>query len=175
MLNSSFEPIQVVNWQKAFILWFQGKVDVLDTHHLFARTIRETFPIPSIIRLKKYTRFRRKSFIRFSRENVYLRDSFECQYCGVKPLQRELTLDHVLPASRGGDKNWLNVVTACKPCNQKKSNKTPEEARMPLKMKPDEPKWLPEPGLSIDTVQVPESWQLYLIVTHGARRAASGY
>jgi 5-methylcytosine-specific restriction endonuclease McrA len=162
VLNASYEPLQIVNWQKAILLWFSGKVEVLDKHDAFVRSVREKLAIPSVIRLRTYVAIRGRNKIRFSRDNVLLRDDYSCQYCGRVQPPRELTLDHLLPISRGGKKSWKNIVTACRRCNQKKGNRTPEEAHMRLLKKPQLPSWLPSRRFEIDLELVPESWRIYL-------------
>ncbi len=162
MLNSSYEPLRIVNWQKALILWFQGKVEILAHHESFVRSIRESFPLPSVIRLKKYVRGQETTRIRFCRENIYLRDNFACQYCRDSFPTRDLTLDHVLPVSQGGKKDWTNIVTACRPCNQKKGNRTPDQADMPLFKKAEEPRWLPALKFEVNEKTAPLDWWVYL-------------
>ena len=84
LLNSSYEPMKVVSWQKAILLWFQGKVEIIEFHSIFARSVRSSFQVPSVMRLKTYVRPRSYGAIRFCRENVYIRDNFTCQECGVR-------------------------------------------------------------------------------------------
>jgi 5-methylcytosine-specific restriction endonuclease McrA len=97
------------------------------------RSARTTFPIPSVIRRRSYINVRqRREASGMKRTRIYMRDKFRCQYCGVKNTAGELTLDHILPRSRGGDNSPMNVVTACVSCNNRKGNRTPSEARMPL-------------------------------------------
>jgi 5-methylcytosine-specific restriction endonuclease McrA len=162
VLNASYEPLKIVGWQKAIILWFQGKVEVLEHHDTVVRSVRFSFRIPSIIRLKSYVQVRKNTAIRFSRENIYLRDGYRCQYCARSFGPRELTLDHVIPVSRGGRKEWTNIVTACRRCNQKKGNRSPHEVDMTLKTRPTAPQWLPQPELSVAAAVTPESWKVYL-------------
>lgn len=163
LLNSSYEPMKVVGWQKAVLLWFQGKVEILEYHNVFARSVRSSFQIPSVMRLKTYVRPRSYGAVRFCRENVYIRDAYTCQYCGEKPRAlRELTLDHVIPASKQGPKSWTNVVTACRDCNQRKANRTPQTANMPLLKAPIIPSWLPSPELDFKPGFAPEEWVQYL-------------
>ncbi len=162
VLNASYEPLKIVGWQKAIILWFQGKVDILDHHNLFVRSVQLSFQVPSIIRLKTYVNVRKTSPIRFSRENIYVRDKYICQYCCARFSTKDLTLDHVMPVSKGGKKDWNNIVTACKACNQVKADRTPYEAKMPLKTKPVAPQWLPQEELRISTNNAPDSWLIYL-------------
>jgi 5-methylcytosine-specific restriction endonuclease McrA len=153
VLNASYEPLRIISWQKALIMWFQEKVEVLEYHSTFVRSVSDSFKLPSVLRLKAYVRPKRVDGVRFCRENVYIRDSYTCQYCRIKFPYKELTIDHVLPASQGGPKTWNNVVTACRCCNQKKANRTPERARMPLLKPPRAPNWLPviEFSLGVNT------------------------
>lgn len=143
VLNASYEPLRIISWQKAMTLWFQEKVDVLEYHSAFARTVQNSFKLPSVLKLKSYVRPKKLDGVRFCRENIYIRDNYTCQYCAVKFTFKELTIDHVLPASQGGQKIWTNVVTACRCCNQTKANRTPEKAKMPLLKVPRAPSWLP--------------------------------
>ncbi len=162
VLNASYEPLKIVSWQKAIILWFQGKVEILEHHNAFANSVTQKFQLPSIIRLKSYVRIRNQNVVRFCRENIYKRDRYTCQYCDSIFGSKELTLDHVLPVSKGGQKSWTNIVTACRDCNQKKGNKTPREAEMPLIAKPAEPRWIQKVDVSISTTMAPDSWRVYL-------------
>ena len=162
LLNTSYEPLKIVGWQKALILWFQGKVEIIDYHNVFARSARASFQLPSIIRLKTYVRPRITEGVRFCRENVYIRDDFTCQYCGDRLPARHLTLDHVVPASHKGKKVWTNVVSACRECNQRKANRTPKQANMPLHKEPRAPVWLPVVDFEISPGNVPDAWLQYL-------------
>ncbi len=162
LLNSSYEPIRVVSWQKAIVLWFQNKVEILEFHKDYARSAREKFQLPSVLRLKSYVRLKNKNAIRFCRENVYLRDDFICQYCAEKFSYKQLTLDHVVPASKKGEKSWTNVVTACRDCNQRKANRTPAQAQMPLLTIPKAPHWLPFVDFEFRNGQIPDNWLQYL-------------
>lgn len=162
LLNSTYEPIKIVSWQKALILWFQNKVEIVEYHSSFARSARTRFQLPSVLRLKKYVRTQAFYHVRFCRENVYLRDDYTCQYCARKMHARDLTLDHVLPASKAGPKTWTNVVAACRPCNQKKSNRTPHGANMPLLKEPRAPAWLPSIEFTYEKDKLPEGWLEYV-------------
>jgi 5-methylcytosine-specific restriction endonuclease McrA len=162
LLNSSYEPMKVVSWQKALILWFQDKVEIVEFHTIFARSVRASFQIPSVIRLKSYVRPRNTGAVRFCRENVYIRDNFTCQYCGLRHPTKILTMDHVVPVSHNGPKNWTNVVTACRNCNQRKANRTPDKANMPLMKEPRMPSWLPNQEIQFTSGQVPPAWLQYL-------------
>lgn len=160
--------MKIINWQKALVLWFQDKVEILEYHSVYVRSARFTIQIPSVMRLKRYIRPRPFARIRFSRENIYIRDNFTCQYCGQRFHGRDLTLDHVVPASKNGAKTWNNVVAACRPCNQRKGNRTPTHARMPLLKEPIAPTWLPTNQEDLPEPEfVPETWRPYLTVRSG--------
>lgn len=162
VLNSAYEPIKVISWQKALILGFQNKVDILEYYNYFIHSVSQAHQLPSVMRLKTFYRQKKIHGVRFCRENIYIRDHFTCQYCAIKFPHQELTLDHVLPASQGGPKTWTNVVTACRPCNQRKANRTPEKALMPLMKIPKEPTWLPVIYNQIKPGGAPAQWLQYL-------------
>ncbi len=163
LLNASYEPMKIISWQRAIVLWFQEKAEIVEYHSTVVRSVRQQFTLPSIIRLKTYVRQKRTAGpVRFSRENVYTRDNHTCQYCREQTTPRSLTLDHVIPASRGGPKTWTNVVTSCRDCNQKKGNRTPKEAKMPLLNEPKAPEWLPQTELLLSSGAIPSSWLQYL-------------
>jgi 5-methylcytosine-specific restriction endonuclease McrA len=167
LLNATYEPLKVVTWQRAMILLFSGKVEVIEEHDTVVRTVRFSFKIPSILRLNNYVKNKSQNFIRFSRENIYVRDNFSCQYCGDRFAAKQLTLDHVVPVSQGGKKSWMNIVTACIECNQVKSGRTPDEAGMKLKQKPFIPTWLPKVQVNFAIAHAPESWRSYLAALTG--------
>lgn len=98
--------------------------------------------VPEVITLTRYDRMPVK-IVAFSRRNVFKRDHFTCQYCGCRPGSEELTIDHVIPRSRGGVSSWTNCVLACIECNSRKANRTPEQANMPLRKLPVRPLWNP--------------------------------
>ncbi|NTV06325.1 MAG: HNH endonuclease [Chlorobiaceae bacterium] len=132
VLNSSYEPLSICNVQKAVLLLFGGKA-VPVAHHpeRFICTVSRSFPLPSIVRLTFFVRVPYKSIL-LNRKNILLRDNFQCQYCGKTDLP--LTIDHMVPRSRGGEDSWENLITACTRCNSIKGSKTPREAGMhPLK------------------------------------------
>lgn len=161
LLNASYEPLSIVSWRKAVTLMFLGKAEVLSTQELEVRTATQSFALPSVLRLLNRVRIPRRR-VQFSRLNVYRRDGFRCQYCGGKFSAPELTFDHVLPRSRGGETSWQNIVTSCQPCNRKKCSRTPAEARMPLLSQPQEPRWWPFSAGSAQVENHPEDWKPYL-------------
>ncbi len=163
MLNASFEPLHIVTWQRALQLLFQGKVEVVEESDKEVRTVRFTIKVPAVLRLLTYVPLtRKKEIVRFSRLNIFLRDQCTCQYCGRAFTKNQLTLDHVIPIVQGGQKSWENIVTACKPCNQKKGGHTPAQAGLQLIRKPKQPAWLPTASLQLGIIKTPERWKIYL-------------
>ena len=163
LLNTGFEPLRVVSWQRAFILLFQGKVEVLHEYTHSIRTVTREFKLPAVVRLMKWINLKKTPpVIRFSRSNLYVRDEYRCQYCYRRFPEKELTLDHVVPVVRRGKKTWDNIVTACIHCNQKKRDRSPEEAGLRLLKKPQTPRWLPGMVGTIKTHSAPEIWRPYL-------------
>ncbi|GIV37796.1 MAG: HNH endonuclease [Cyclobacteriaceae bacterium] len=136
VLNQDYSPLMVCSVQRAFLLVYLNKSELVRSangHRL--HSVSQSFPMPSVIRLHRYVRAPYKG-VALTRQNVFKRDNFECQYCGTK---RDLTLDHIIPTSKGGQHTWLNLVTACKSCNARKGDYTPEEAGMLLRKKPHRP------------------------------------
>lgn len=167
VLNASFEPLQIVTWQRAIQLLFQGKVEVIEESELEVRTVRLTIRVPAVLRLLEYIPLKkRKQVVRFSRTNVFIRDQHRCQYCGQKFNKTHLTLDHVRPVVQGGGKSWENIVTACKPCNQRKGGRTPQQAKMGLVRTPFRPTWLPATAIHMTVSRTPDRWKIYMNVVH---------
>ena len=138
LLDSSFYPIRIIDWKRAMTLFFGGRAQIIEHHEdRYIKSPSKDYPLPKVIRL--ITKFSHISYVKFSRDHVFYRDNFKCQYCAASFKKSELTLDHVMPKSRGGDTSWVNIVTACKTCNNKKADKTPTEAKMPLMNRPKEP------------------------------------
>jgi len=136
VLNLDHSPIGVVNVYKAFVLTYLDKATALVQYEtLQIRTVDRAFDYPAVIRLDDYKNIPHKGVL-LNRNNLFKRDNNTCQYCGS---YRDLTLDHVIPKSKGGKTNWNNLITACHRCNTIKGNKTPEEAGMVLKTFPFKP------------------------------------
>lgn len=170
LLNAGYEPLRVVSWQRAFVLAFQGKVEILEEYGFCVSTVSRQFRVPAVVRLRRWVNLKKPGpVIRFSRANVYARDESRCQYCFKRFPDRELTLDHVMPVVRGGKKTWENIVTACIKCNQKKGDRTPDEANMKLFKKPQVPQWLPGVMGSIRTNSPPQLWEPYLSLSLQSR------
>ncbi len=144
------------------VLWFQDKVEVLEFHKVTVSSPSQTYSLPAVMRLKQYIRPFLSLSVRLSRQNVFLRDQHICQYCLGQFPEKRLTIDHVVPLSRGGRHEWTNVVTACPPCNNKKGDKTPAGAGLVLARPPVKPKWLPNKDLEISDGGLPLSWKPYL-------------
>ncbi|MGW8124018.1 HNH endonuclease [Roseivirga echinicomitans] len=139
VLNQDFSPLTVCSVERAFLLLFLCKADMVhDAPGKVLRTVSTQFPMPSVIRLQKYIYSPFKSVV-LSRQNIFKRDGQKCQYCGSP---KRLTLDHVMPKSRGGKSTWQNLVTACHNCNSNKGDKTPEEAGMRISNKPFKPSYI---------------------------------
>ncbi|TFV94435.1 HNH endonuclease [Algoriphagus kandeliae] len=136
VLNLDHSPVAVVSVQKAIVLTLLEKATILSVYELLQiRTISRNFEYPAVIRLNQYKNIPYRGVL-LNRANLFRRDNGECQYCGSN---RHLTIDHVLPRSKGGKTSWTNLVTACNRCNVNKGDKTPEEAGMPLKITPFKP------------------------------------
>lgn len=162
LLNASYEPLKIISWQRAITLLFAGKVEVIEEYSREVHSVTFSLKLPSILRLLKYVRVRKSKMVKFSRANIYARDSYTCQYCNTQFRSEELTFDHVIPVSRGGTKSWENIVTACIDCNRRKGGQTPNEAGMRLIRKPAEPEWVPSLNLTLVFKNAPESWRDYL-------------
>ena len=140
---------------------YLGKVEVIRSYNNRLRSVTISMEAPAVVRLVQFVR-RHRVRISFSRRNVFLRDGHRCQYCNQSLPASELTTDHVVPRSRGGTTSWDNVVAACGPCNRKKANRTPAQARMSLKRQPRRPRSLPSLGLRLGSDSAPESWREFL-------------
>ncbi|HWG85509.1 MAG TPA: HNH endonuclease, partial [Deinococcales bacterium] len=130
VLNASYEPLHVCSIKRAVTLLMDEAAERVEDAPAFLRSPSTNFPVPSVIRLRRYVRRPPRYHVAFNRRNVFRRDGHTCQYCGRSG--GDLTLDHVLPRSRGGRNTWENIVTACRECNSRKRDRTPEEARMHL-------------------------------------------
>jgi len=159
LLDSSYRPIATISWQRAITLAYMGKVFVAETYDQVVRSPSSEFVVPAVAVLKQFLRVRPMR-VRYCKTNIFRRDGHTCQYCGAKPGAANLTLDHVLPSSRGGKSTWENIVTACEPCNHSKANKTPTEAGLVLRAKPVRP--LPTLNGVINPAGTPPEWEFYL-------------
>ncbi|MTI20366.1 HNH endonuclease [Fulvivirga sp. RKSG066] len=139
VLNADFSPISVCTVQRAFLLNYLDKTELVSPANGYKlRSVSQSFPMPAVIRLRKYVNIPYKG-VNLTRQNVFKRDAFVCQYCGTT---KDLTLDHVTPRSRGGRSSWNNLVTACKRCNTQKGDSLPDEMGIKLKTKPFKPSYV---------------------------------
>ncbi len=160
LLNASFQPLQVIPWQKAIQLFYLGKVEIVEESDREIRTVSFRIKVPLVIRLVKLIPQRaRREMVRFTRSNIFLRDNYQCQYCGTHPPTHSLTLDHVIPVVYGGPKTWDNIVTSCRQCNQNKGGRTPQQAKMKLMQKPKKPHWLPFMDTEIQWANLSETFR----------------
>lgn len=164
ILNASYEPLGVVGWQAAITMLYGGKAAPLEEYDQVVRSAYLTMRIPAVIRLNEYVTKPIKA-VKFSRANVYARDEYKCQYCGTKCSTSELTYDHVVPRSKGGQTVWDNIVSCCYKCNARKGGRTPEQARMKLLKKPVRPKAVPRIEFDFTGKSIPEQWRDYVYWT----------
>ncbi|MEQ1501660.1 MAG: HNH endonuclease [Myxococcota bacterium] len=181
VLNADWTPLRVVPWERAVSLLLEDKVSVVEAYA--GRMIRSAtigIPHPAVVVLRRYQAFRNR--VRFNRQNVLARDGYACQYCGRRPARAngrpdlaELTLDHVIPRAQSENGRvrtadgsvvpvtcWANVVTACVACNGAKADRTPREARMPLRGWPRSPNGVDLLWMAVLQVDVPEEWRDWL-------------
>ncbi|NCN42578.1 HNH endonuclease [bacterium] len=162
VLNASYEPVKVIGWKRAMLLWLAEKVDVIEHHDVSVHSVTESFGLPSVIRVRQYIKRRRRGRHTFKRTHIFNRDDYCCQYCAVVFPQKDLTLDHVVPVKSGGPKTWENLVTCCRDCNQRKGARTPDEAGMPLLTNPRRMPVNYIPDLILLRKNMPENWKVYL-------------
>jgi 5-methylcytosine-specific restriction endonuclease McrA len=136
VLNQNYEPLNVCNVRRAIVLVIDGKAEVLEAYASCVSSPSHTFAAPSVIRLVYLIR-RPRPRVKLTRREIFIRDNYTCQYCGRQGP--DLTIDHIIPRSRGGQHTWENLVSACKPCNHRKGGKSLIEARMTLRKQPAEP------------------------------------
>ena len=136
VLSRDYIPLMYCDIHRAITLVYLKKAEIVKESGNFLRSVSERFPIPKVIRLLCKLVRQITPRVTYTRKNIHIRDNYTCQYCGSTS---SLTLDHVMPVSRGGKSSWENVVTACYPCNSRKGSRTPDEAGMKLAMPPKKP------------------------------------
>ena len=137
-LDSSFKPIEVISWEEAIVLTWLKKAWTVEYTDKWVHSATEAFQIPSVIVLMRFVD--EKFFtLPCTRKNILVRDENRCQYCAKYFREADLTLDHVIPKSKGGISQWNNLVAACKPCNQKKRDYLVENAPVSLIQRPKKP------------------------------------
>jgi len=157
VLNYDFSPVMVCSVQRAFLLVYLEKAEMLSSvKDKFLRSVSHSFGMPAVIRINRYVTIPYKG-VMLTRQNIFKRDGFECQYCGST---KDLTLDHVQPRSKNGKSTWTNLVTACKHCNSKKGDRTPEEAGLRLRQQPYRPSYTL--FLQEHSGAIYEEWRPYL-------------
>ena len=164
VLNASYEPLNVCSVRRATVLIFKGKAEIIEEWGQPLVSASSTFPWPHVIRLVNYVKVPRSIKRKISRRALFARDGWKCVYCGT--TNGRLTLDHVVPRSRGGDSVWENVVTSCAPCNLKKGNRLPHEVHMTLRVEPRAPN--PTLFIQLAAPKIPDGWRPYLPKTVAA-------
>jgi 5-methylcytosine-specific restriction endonuclease McrA len=158
VLNASYEALNVCSVRRAHVLVFKGKAEVIEALERPLRSATDTYQWPHVIRLVTYVSVPRTVARKISRRALFARDGWRCAYCGTSGGR--LTLDHIVPRSRGGDSVWENVVTSCAPCNLKKGNRLLDEVEMVLRTKPRVP--APVLYIRLATPRLPDGWKRYL-------------
>ena len=158
VLNASYEPLNVCSVRRAHVLVWKGKAEVLESLPKSLRSATDTYVWPHVIRLVQYVRVPRAIQRKISRRALFARDGWKCVYCGT--AAGRLTLDHVVPRSKGGESIWENVVTACAPCNLHKGDRSLEESGLQLRRLPRPP--APVLFIHLATPTIPHVWQRYL-------------
>ena len=159
VLNASYEPLNVCTVRRAVVLVLKEKAEMVEKSERAVRSESVTLPHPVVIRLVSYVRIPRdQRRRRITRRAVFARDSWTCQYCGTTS---HLTVDHVIPRSRGGPSEWENIVTSCAPCNRRKGNRSTSETGMHPRRKPRAPG--PTVFIRVAAPVVPTAWQQYLL------------
>lgn len=157
VLNQDYSPLTICSVKRAFLLLYLKKADLLnEVASQRLRTVSASYPFPSVIKVSNYVTVPYRGVV-LSRHNIFRRDSYTCQYCGTKS---DLTLDHLIPRSKGGKSNWTNLVTACKSCNAKKGDYALEDVNMTLKHRPTKPSYLMFLKKSMNSFN--EDWLYYL-------------
>jgi len=159
ILNASYEPLHVCSVKRAVSLLMHEVAERIEDSDKVLRSPSQLFPVPSVIRLKKFVKRPFRQRVAFNRKNVFRRDEHSCQYCGVKAS--ELTLDHVIPRSRKGPTSWENVVACCHKCNARKRDRLPAEANMNLNRKPFAPQFMFSSAFGLIS-DVDPLWEPYL-------------
>jgi 5-methylcytosine-specific restriction endonuclease McrA len=159
VLNASYEPINVCTVRRAAVLILKERAEILESHERELHSESLTIPRPAVIRLTTYVRIPRDAHSRkITRRAIFARDRWTCQYCGSP--RASLTVDHVIPRSKGGMSSWDNIVTCCAPCNRRKADRLPKQAGMHPREKPRAPG--PSIFVHVAVTRVPDVWQQYL-------------
>ena len=158
VLNASYEPLNVCSLRRAHVLVYKGKAEVIEELDRPLRSATSTYRWPHVIRLVQYVRVPRIVQRKISRRALFARVGWRCVYCGT--AGGRLTLDHVIPRSRGGESSWENVVTSCAPCNLRKADRLPHEVHMELAVPPRPPAAVL--FIRLAAPKIPTGWERYL-------------
>jgi len=163
VLNASYEPLHVVPLKRAVVLLLKEKAQLVEQAESVLRSEHLVLPTPVVIRLVPYVHVPRRWKLPVSRRGILARDGYACQYCGRSLPAMHLTVDHVVPRSRGGRATWDNLVAACAPCNRRKGGRLPGEAGMRLQSQPSKPRYIAFVFLSARAPEAHrEVWQKYV-------------
>jgi 5-methylcytosine-specific restriction endonuclease McrA len=157
LLSPWYVPIKVLRWQDAVKMRYEGTAEVVVEYEDEICSPSVTWKMPAVMRLRGMPKVQKRG-VKFSRLNVYQRDGYRCQYCGNRFPAAMLSYDHVVPRAAGGRTDWLNVVSACKPCNTRKADKSCDDAGMWPLTDPHRPRSLPMQSPLIDPSSAPEEW-----------------
>ena len=160
VLNASWVPIETVTWQEAFTKIFYGRAYAVEYYEEMIKTPSDEYLKPAVIVCTEYNKIPIRAPI-YSKRMVYLRDAYTCQYCGKQLNSSNITIDHVLPRSKGGRSTFTNTVCACEPCNARKADKTLRESGMKLTRNPGIPKINPVKAKFARTV-INDEWKIHL-------------
>jgi 5-methylcytosine-specific restriction endonuclease McrA len=155
VLNADYMPVNIVSLKRGYKLVYKEKAEIVAIDKNPIKTAKKDLERPTVVRLLKYVKIPFKKVV-LTRYNIFRRDNFSCVYCGDK---KNLTIDHILPRSKGGLNSWENLVTCCSFCNVKKGDKTPEEAGMKLSAKPYVPNHI---VFMFKAYKPKESWKPYM-------------
>ena len=159
VLNASYEPINVCTVRRATVLVLKERAEILEHAEAYMHAEHLTLPRPAVIRLTRYVRVPRDAHARrITRRAVFARDRWTCQYCGT--VRTTLTVDHVVPRSKGGRSSWDNIVASCAPCNRRKGDCLPTQIDMHPRRKPAPPH--PTIFVHVATSWIPSAWEQYL-------------
>ena len=176
VLNRNWQPIRIATVARALVMVFNGTARVVDPETFqtftwadwsrihprdgdrFVQAVTMRLKAPEVVVLNDYDRVP-VNVVTFSRRNLFKRDHYVCQYCGRQAPPDELTIDHIVPRSQGGESTWENCVVACLDCNKRKGNRTPDQAGMRLRRKPMRPKW--QPLYALREIRI-ESWSKFI-------------